>query len=161
MKKYARRIVLAVVLVGAGIIAGVNWPTTLEAESNAAVPGSVDDPVVTKSYVDEQIAKAGGGATQPETGGGSAKLEVVSVPNGKTLIASEGTEVVVRAGKAVVYTTDANGIADLTDGKDLTNGKSVPANHHILFPRAGRGVTTDPSYTKSLTLLVRGSYVIQ
>ncbi|MCM3628093.1 hypothetical protein M3194_12025 [Paenibacillus glycanilyticus] len=164
MKKYALRIVLTVVLVGAGIIAGVNWPTTLEAESNAAVPGSADDPVVTKSYVDEQIAKAGGsggGTTQPETGGGSAKLEVVSVPNGKTLIANEGTEVVVRAGKAIVYTTDSNGIADLTDGKDLTNGKSIPANHHILFPRAGRGVTTDPSYTKSLTLLVRGSYVIQ
>lgn len=165
MKKYVLRTVLAVVLVGAGIMAGVNWPTTLEAESNAAVPGSVDDPVVTKSYVDEQIAKAGsgggGGSTQPETGGGSAKLEVVSVPNGKKLIASEGTEVVVRAGKAVVYTTDANGVADLTAGKDLTNGKSIPSNHHILFPRAGRGVTTDPSYTKSLTLLVRGSYVIQ
>jgi hypothetical protein len=167
VKKYALRIVLAVVLVGAGIIAGVNWPTTLEAESNATVPGSADDPVVTKSYVDEQIAKAGGGSgssggsQQPETGGTSAKLEVVSVPAGKTLIANEGTEVVVRAGKAVVYTTDSNGVADLTDGKDLTNGKAIPANHHMLFPRAGRGVTTAAGYTKSLTLLVRGSYVIQ
>jgi hypothetical protein len=165
LKKYALRIVLAVVLVGAGLIAGVNWQTTLEAESNATVPGSVDDPVVTKSYVDEQIAKAGsgtgGGTTQPETGGTSAKLEVVAVPAGKVLIASEGTEVVVRAGKAVVYSTDANGIADLTDGKDLTNGKAIIANHHMLFPRAGRGVTTAPGYTKSLTLLVRGSYVIQ
>ncbi|MCK9858033.1 hypothetical protein [Paenibacillus sp. ATY16] len=166
MKKYALRIVLAVVLVGAGIIAGVNWPTTLEAESNAAVPGSADDPVVTKSYVDEQIAKAGsgsngGGTTQPETGSASAKLEVVSVPNGKILIANEGTEVVVRSGKAVVYSTDANGIADLTDGKDLTNGKSITANHHILFPRAGRGITTAPTYKGSLTVLVRGSYVIQ
>lgn len=162
MKKWTARIVIGAVLVVGGFGIGYLNPSAIEADGVSAVPGSVDDPVVTKSYVDELIAKSGGSTGGGSTGSGegtaAAKLEVVTVPNGKILIASEGTEVVVRSGKAVAYSPDSNGIADLTAGKDLTIGLTVPANHHILFPRAGRGITTDPSYTKTLTVLVRGAY---
>lgn len=161
MKKAMLRVVVGVLMLSTVIVISLNWSTISEADSNAVTPGSVDDPVVTKSYVDELLAQSGGGTGGGSTGSGegtSSKLEVVTVPNGKILVASEGTEVIVRSGKAVAYSPDANGIADLTAGKDLTIGMTVPANHHMLFPRAGRGITTDPSYTKTLTVLVRGAY---
>jgi len=161
MKKWIARIAVGALLVTGGFgIAYLN-PNAIDADSVSSVPGSIDDPVVTKSYVDEQVAKASGGG-KPEAGtGGSSTLEVVTVPNGKILIAADGAEIIVRGGKAVAYSTDTNGIADVTAGKDLIKGTTVPANHLIIFPRGGRGITTDPAYTKSLTVLVRGSYKIQ
>ncbi|MUT65033.1 hypothetical protein [Paenibacillus sp. NEAU-GSW1] len=156
-KKWIARLALGALLVFGGFGIGYLNANTIEADGAAAVPGSVEDPVVTKSYVDKLVAQGGGGASEQE----SNKLTVVTVPNAKTLIAAEGTEVIVRSGKAVAYSPDANGLADLTDGKDVFKGAPIPANHLILFPRAGRGITTDPAFTKSLTVLVRGSYSIQ
>ncbi|OME87155.1 hypothetical protein BK120_04005 [Paenibacillus sp. FSL A5-0031] len=163
MKKKVIRGLVAVVLVGAGVWVGVNFASPLEAESNALTPGSVEDPVVTKSYVDEQLAKLGGGTP----GGGTTTpvadtaLEVVTVPAGKTLMAGQGTEVIVRVGKAIAYSSDASGIADLTGGTDLTKGKAVPTNHLLLFPREGRGILPDPNQKNGLTVLVKGKYSLQ
>ncbi|MGG1634775.1 hypothetical protein [Paenibacillus sp. NRS-1760] len=163
MKKKVIRGLIAVVLVGAGVWVGVNFASPLEAESNALTPGSVEDPVVTKSYVDEQLAKLGGGTP----GGGTTTpvadtaLEVVTVPAGKTLMAGQGTEVIVRVGKAIAYSSDASGIADLTGGTDLTKGKAVPTNHLLLFPREGRGILPDPNQKNGLTVLVKGKYSLQ
>jgi hypothetical protein len=163
VKKKVIRGLVAVVLVGAGVWVGVNFASPLEAESNALTPGSVEDPVVTKSYVDEQLAKLGGGSP----GGGTtppvvdSALEVVTVPAGKTLMAGQGTEVIVRVGKAIAYSSDASGIADLTGGTDLTKGKAIPTNHLLLFPREGRGILPDPNQKNGLTVLVKGKYSLQ
>lgn len=159
MKQKVLRGVIAAILIGAGVWVGVNFASPLEAESNALTPGSAEDPVVTKSYVDEQLAKAGGGST--ETPGANTALEVVTVPAGKTLMAGQGTEVIVRVGKAIAYSSDASGIADLTGGTDLTKGKAVPTNHLLLFPREGRGILPDPNQKNGLTVLVKGSYTLQ
>lgn len=159
MKQKVLRGVVAAILIGAGVWVGVNFTSPLEAESNARTPGSAEDPVVTKSYVDEQLAKAGGGST--ETPGANTALEVVTVPAGKTLMAGQGTEVIVRVGKAIAYSSDASGIADLTGGTDLTKGKAVPTNHLLLFPREGRGILPDPNQKNGLTVLVKGNYTLQ
>nr|WP_240546542.1 hypothetical protein [Paenibacillus artemisiicola] len=154
---------------------GLKLPTLAEGDSASVVPGSVNDPIVTKSYIDKQVAdlvkaelaKQGGGgggqtgAGQSGGGGGFQQVEVVTVPVGKVLIAKDGAEFIVRAGKAVAYSTDSNGISDLTDGTDITNGKSVPNNHLILFPRGGRGVTPAPGQKTGLTVMVRGTYTSQ
>lgn len=170
MKQKGLRVLAAVVLVGAGVWAGVNFASPLEAESNALSPGSVEDPVVTKSYVDEQLAKLSGGSTGGSGGGSTggsgnaesaAALEVVTVPAGKTLMAGQGTEVIVRVGKAIAYSSDASGIADLTGGTDLTKGKAIPTNHLLLFPREGRGILPDPAQKNGLTVLVIGKYTLQ
>ncbi|WP_224725718.1 hypothetical protein [Paenibacillus vietnamensis] len=117
---------------------------------------------MTKSYVDEQLAKLNEGSSGGDSGTvGETALEVVTVPSGKTLMAGQGTEVIVRVGKAIVYSSDSNGIADLTGGEDLKNGTAITKNHLILFPRAGRGILPDPAQTNGLTVLVRGSYTIQ
>lgn len=166
MKKIATRMLVGAVLVLGGCWIGATLqPNSLEAESNALTPGSVEDPVVTKSYVDEQLAKLSGGAAGGNTGGteteASASLEVVVIPAGKTLIAAQGTQVIIRVGKAIVYSADGSGVSDLTDGSERTNGLSVPANHLLLFPRDGRGILPDPAQKNGLTALVIGGYKLQ
>jgi hypothetical protein len=168
----------AAVVVTAGVWVGMVAGNPLAANSNAVSPGTIEDPVVTKSYVDEQIAKLAGGGSignggtggnnggsnggqNGSEGGQAVKLEVVELPVGKTLMAAAGTEVVVRVGKAVAYSSDTNGISDLTGGADITSGKDVPTNHLLWFPRDGRGVKGHANEKYPLTLIVKGPYTIQ
>lgn len=180
MRKTLQAVMVAA-CIGVGIIIGMVWiEQNVSGDGVVTTPGSVDDPVVTKSYVDQKLGSQGGGMTaeavqqlldqakqeltqqvEEQLSANSNEVVVVSVPLGKTLIAKDGSEFVVRAGKAVAYSADANGISDLTDGKDITNGKSVPNNHLILFPRGGRGVQPDPKQKSGLTVLVRGQYQLQ
>lgn len=152
-------------LVTAGVWIGMVMAKPLEADSTVT-PGTIEDPVVTKSYVDEQIAELSAGGTTGGTGntGGSAstsELEVVEVPMGKTMMVSAGGEVVVRVGKAIAYSSTPDGISDLTGGIDIKSGKDVPTNHLIWFPRDGRGIKGHTEEIVPLIVLVKGSYIIQ
>lgn len=175
------KITAAAVLIGGGILAGSLINMQAEGAGVANQPGTSDDPVVTKSYVDQQIQKAlGGGAgngstttkpTTPDTGSGtgtstggaatSEGIEVVTLKPGQTLIAKAGSEFIVRAGKAIIYSADANGVADLTEGKDVPNGEAAASNHLLSFPREGRGIQVAEGQKMSVTVMVRGGYVIK
>ncbi|MEK0313652.1 hypothetical protein [Cohnella sp. 56] len=157
------------ILVAAAVVAGgVNWYQSAYADGQQTTPGYAGDPIVTKSYVDQKVAeliqaelaKAGAG----NAGGaaaGMAKLEVVTVPFGKKIVVEDGGELIVRTGKAIAYSTDANGLSDMTAGLDIAPGKPVATNHLILFPRGGRGVEADPKQKNGLTVLVRGGYALK
>lgn len=169
----------AVVVIGGSLWAGSLL--NLTAEGASVTPGSSEDPVVTKSYVDQviqQALKGGGGAsttpsvpttpttpTAPSSGGNagttSDAVEIVTVKPGQILIAGAGAEFVVRAGKAVIFSSDTNGVADLTDGVDIKNGGAVANNHLLSFPREGRGIQVLEGNTYSLTVMVRGAYSIR
>ncbi|AZN38542.1 hypothetical protein [Paenibacillus albus] len=174
-------IFIAAIIIGIGVVVQLSNDRNISAEGDV-VPGSVNDPVVTKSYIDQKVsdlvkaelAKQQGGQdntqlqktldefrAELQQNKGGQKVEVVTVPVGKRLVAKDGAEFVVRAGKAMAYSADSNGISDLTDGKDITNSKPVPNNHLILFPRGGRGVTAQVGQTSALTVLVRGDYELQ
>lgn len=170
----AWKVTAAVVLVGGGIWAGSLMNLTAEGAGVTNQPGTADDPVVTKSYVDQaiqQAIKGGGTTTTPTTNPGPSNNEgngissdavsIVDVKPGQILIASAGAEFVVRAGKAVIYSQDTNGVADLTDGKDITNGGLVANNHLLSFPRDGRGIQVQEGNKYNLTVMVRGGYKIQ
>ncbi|SDS98056.1 hypothetical protein SAMN05444162_2759 [Paenibacillaceae bacterium GAS479] len=195
--KSKKVVFFGILSIAAGIVIGANWSSISDnlggqawaAEATntpSSVPGTVDDPVVTKSYVDQKIAelKNGGGgtgstpaatatpkpstpppSTTPSPGDSSepadSGIKVINVPIGKTLIAADGAEVVVRGGKAVAYSPDSNGIADVTAGVDIKSGSSVPQNHLILFPRGGRGVGSAEGMKSGLTVMVRGEYEIK
>jgi hypothetical protein len=179
MKQAGRKLILAAVLLGGGALIGAQFTDKASGDGDVIAPGSVDDPVVTKSYVDQKLGQNNGMTSEEvqklldqmrqdltqqiteQLSTNSNEVVIVSVPQGKTLIAKDGAEFVVRAGKAVAYSADANGISDLTDGKDITNGKPVPNNHLILFPRGGRGVLPDLAQKTGLTVLVRGQYQLQ
>ncbi|HKM39050.1 MAG TPA: hypothetical protein VJ036_02150, partial [bacterium] len=87
-------------------------------------PGSEQDPLVAKSYVDSLIS-----------------LQVLELDQGAVVRGEAGTEMVLRGGQAVAVTTPQGGLADLTGGRDIQNGETVPANHLLLIPRSdGRGL---------------------
>ncbi|MFC4769990.1 hypothetical protein [Effusibacillus consociatus] len=123
--------------------------------TNDAVPGSADDPVVTKSYVDSKLA----GGT-PGTAAGS--FAVVKMQQGQILKASTeaGLEVILRNGTATAISGPGGGLSDVTAGVDLNTGNAVATNHLLLFARNdGRGLkitSGGDSY-----LVVRGAYTIQ
>ncbi|MNO28386.1 hypothetical protein D3C76_182790 [compost metagenome] len=170
------KISTAAVLLAGGVWAGSLLNVTAEGAGVGSQPGTADDPVVTKSYVDQQIQKAltGGTGTAPVATAtpspssaptapttSSNESVIVDVKPGQTLIASAGAEFIVRAGKAVIYSQDTNGVADLTDGKDLANGVAAPSNHLLSFPRDGRGITVQEGQTLGLVVMVRGGYTLK
>lgn len=161
---------LGVLIVGSSILVGsfLNFQVT----GAGTTPGTTDDPVVTKSYVDQQIQQAlnggGGGATNPtnptnptQPSQGTEEVKNVALKPGKILIADAGTEFIVRSGNAVIYTEVSSGVADLTDGKDLLNGQVAPKNHLLSFPREGRGIQVKEGQTSNLIVMVRGGYTIK
>ncbi|MGI6731506.1 MAG: hypothetical protein ACOX5F_06410 [Anaerovoracaceae bacterium] len=141
MKKVAAIFTLIIALSGLTMVAG----------ATATTPGSSDDPVVTKSYVDQQIAKL-------QRGGASQSYEPVSLSAGQRLIGHEGTEIILRSGEATAIDNGANGVSDITGAKDLMTGHSVGQNHLLLIPRSdGRGIEA----TTEIWVMVRGSYEIK
>lgn len=168
------KVVAAVALLGGSVWVGSLMNLKAEGAGVGNQPGTADDPVVTKSYVDQAIKQALNGGVTPSTpttpskGEGTASngsvsegVKIVEVKPGKILIASAGTEFIVRAGKAVIYSADSNGVADLTDGKDITNGGAVVNNHLLSFPKEGRGIQVLEGDTHNLTVMVRGGYQIK
>jgi hypothetical protein len=197
MKPYMK-VSLAALAIGVGVWVGSVYSNTAIG-AGTIQPGTADDPVVTKSYVDQQIQQAlggkistgsgntssgadnnaGNGSNTGSTGTGSSgstggdttlpplvsgasdALEIVMVKPGQQLIGASGAEFIVRSGKAVIVSEGTNGVADLTDGVDLTNGQEAPNNHLLSFPKDGRGITVLDGNKYSLTVMVRGGYSLK
>ncbi len=135
-----------------------------------AAPGSAQDPVVTKSYVDSVVSALQTKVdalekAQAEVPTGSAveapraaTFTVVEVAAGSRLIGGEGTQFILRSGSAAAIDNGANGVSDLTSGADLKGGAAVEKNHLLLVPRAdGRGI----SCTTKCYVMVLGDYTLQ
>lgn len=129
----------------------------------AADAGSEADPLVSKSYVDDKIeqvlAKIGSGSTSSGTATVSGTTFVpVNVAVGKTIIGGEGTEMILRAGKAGVVISGSEGISDVTTGQTLYNGHNATLNHlNIISRDDGRGFKV----TENAWFLVKGEYTIK
>lgn len=143
------------------------------------VPGSADDPIVTKSYVDEQVAnlkkELGGSAVTPPPASGNqgnggntedtakGALKVEKLVAGQKVVASEGTELIVRSGSVkVIAGENGDGIPDVTEGKDLKGGSAVPFNHLLLIPRSdGRGLHVVSAGSDGYSyIMIRGTYSV-
>jgi hypothetical protein len=108
--------------------------------ASSDVPGSLEDPVVSKSYVDAKTT-----------------FSPIEVTGGQLLIGAEGTEIILRSGEAAAIDNGENGVADLTSGTDLLTGSRIEPNHLLLIPRDdGRGITA----ISDVWVLVRGDYTI-
>ena len=128
------------------------FAVTVAAAAAADTPGTEGDPIVTKSYVDSQIARVSSGGTA------SATYAVVEVSAGQKLLGKSGTEIILRSGEATAIDNGANGVSDITAGKDLMTGQSIGQNHLLLVPKDdGRGIQA----TTDLFVMVRGAYSIQ
>ena len=112
--------------------------------SYAAQPGTDADPLITKSYIDSVV--------YPNT-----RFKLVTVPAKKSVIGTEGTEMILRMGECNVIGTQKGGVGDLTAGRDLKNGEPVTGNHHLICPiNDTRGVWT----ATECLILIKGEYTI-
>lgn len=116
--------------------------------------GTPSDPVVTKSYVDAALADL----RSQISASGASSFAVVVVEEGQKLIGTEGTEMVLRGGKATAIDNGIDGISDLTSGKDLKSPAAISKNHLLLVPRSdGRGIHCS---TRAY-VMVKGGYTIE
>jgi len=143
-------------------------------------PGTANDPLVTKSYVDElvqkkvaeEVAKIKGGITAPTstptptptpvtTPGESEGVTVIELKAGQILYAAAGAEFIVRTGKTLIVSSDDNGVPDVTSGKDIAPNGTIETNHLLIFPREGRGIKPDPKNKDGIFVMVKGNYILQ
>lgn len=130
-------------------------------------PGTSDDPVVTKSYIVDEVIpqikayideRFGAAASEGVVTSASDKFIVVNVSAGKSVICEAGTELILRMGKGTIIATEKGGLADTTAGYDLANGTEMPSNHLLIVPLAdGRGFRADTD----VLVMVKGAYTIQ
>jgi hypothetical protein len=180
VKQIAGATVIGISLLGVGFWLG-------GASAAGTEPGSSADPLVSKSYVDQLVAKladktyvdqvAAGMAAKSyvdqavsgtvsqayvdakvaELGSASA-FAVVNVPKGATVLGESGTELVLRGGKATAVVSQKGGILDATGGADLFQDQAVPPNHLLIIPVSdGRGLYAQTD----LILIVKGSYTVK
>lgn len=164
----------------------------------AGEPGSSSDPLVTKSYVDQQIAQLAAKINSSSSGSTSSSVssadfeqlktdvgdltkfvidalgsiqeldnkvsaiensfKVISMKKGQTLLLGGGSEVILRSGQATAISGESGTLVDVSSGKDLLNGASVPVQHLVIAPKGdGRGF----KITADAWLIVRGSYTIK
>ncbi|HOK43645.1 MAG TPA: hypothetical protein PLD49_08270 [Thermoclostridium caenicola] len=164
----------------------------------AGEPGSSSDPLVTKSYVDQQIAQLAAKINSSSGGSSSGNVNnatveqlkadvgdltrfvvdalsglqelkdrvaviengftVISLKKGQTLVLGGGSEVILRSGQATAISGESGTLVDVSAGKDLNNGVSVPVQHLIIAPKGdGRGL----KITADAYLIVRGGYTIK
>jgi len=144
----------------------------------SAQPGDAGDPLVTRRYVDERIARleaeidslrgqmglapvpAVDIPSQPMIQWGDAAaagvvpFEAVFVPAGYALTAEAGVEFILRSGHAIAV-SGADGMVNVTAGRDVVNGEEVPHNNLILVPRSdGRGL----SVITDSWIMIKGLY---
>lgn len=108
---------------------------------SANTPGSSEDPLVSKSYVDNAVL-----------------YEVVHLEANQKLLGDAGAEIILRSGEATAIGNGSNGVSDLTSGVDLMTTDRVNTNHLLLVPRNdGRGIQV---WTESY-VMVRGNYTVK
>lgn len=135
-----------------------------------AEPGASDDPLISKSYIENQLmpqikqyiesrlAEVGGGGSGGAAAVTADKFNVVNASAGQQIICSAGTELILRMGSASVIATEKGGIADTTDGFDLADGTFMPANHLLIVPVSdGRGVRA----TTDIIVMIKGGYTVK
>jgi len=140
-------------------------------------PGSLEDPLITKSYLEERLLSlqlsnesklsneelnfiiediTRSILSQGEIGGFNT-FEPVNVTTGEVIIGDEGTEIILRSGSALVFTEVENGLVNITTGKEHFNGDRVNLNNKLIVPRNdGRGVLV----TEDSWFIIRGNYTV-
>ncbi len=130
-------------------------------------PGGTDDPVVTKSYIVDKVIpdikayideRFGIAASEGVVTARPDSFLVVNVSAGKKVICEAGAEMILRMGSGTIIATAKGGLADVTDGYDLSNGTKMPSNHQLVVPVAdGRGFLADTD----VIVMIKGGYTIQ
>ena len=128
--------------------------------------GSRDDPLITRSYLDEVVQPELEQELQTEletaltdtTERGVFKL--LTLKTGQKVICAVGTELLPRFGEYTAYAYDAADVAlvDTTAGKPVDSGTKLTANHLYMVTIRDNGLT---AATDNAKVLVSGVYRIE
>ncbi len=114
-----------------------------------AQPGTDSDPVISLSYLKSVF--------KPEVKE-ELTFKVVNVSAGQALICDGGTELILRMGTANAIATAKGGLADVTSGYDVSDGKQINGNHHLIVPIGdGRGAKA----VTDCIFMIKGTYTVQ
>lgn len=155
MKTINARVVICVLLVlcaaaGLTVYAAFNY-------------GSKDDPLVTKSYLDEVLmpelveefnARLDALDSAPA---GSGAFSVLTLSRGQTVSCQVGCEIMLRIGTAVASGADSPALVDTTSGSTLDAGGALEKNHLYMATIVNNGLTAAGDSTK---ILIRGEYTV-
>lgn len=157
-KKKIITVLAAVVILAVGVGVGAYAASNFGTQADPLVAKSYLDQTVTpklqaefQSKLDEQVQLMEQQIASSSTG---LNFTAVTLTNGQTLKGSAGCEIILRSGTAAA--SGSSGLSDVTDGKLITSGASLTANHLCMVATQGDGVKANAS----VTLLVRGAYSI-
>ncbi|MEK3950083.1 hypothetical protein MHH57_22975 [Paenibacillus sp. FSL H7-0442] len=111
------KVSLAAVLLGGGIVAGSLMNNSVDGASSSGQPGTADDPVVTKSYVDQKIAQAIKGGTPASNTSSKTTSSTTPTTNATSNTTASGAS---GAGKtSTPEQTEALKVVDVKPGQKL------------------------------------------
>ena len=113
-------------LTGAAVLTGaVLFCSGITVGAATDEPGSAGDPLITLSYLEQQLEGVGGG------------YECITLKKGETLSLAQGAQVILYTGNATV----AGSLIDTTSGSLASAGKAVEKYHAYLAPADESGFT--------------------
>ncbi len=136
-KKIIILAVSGIIIFAAGMLVGAQ--TTDEA-------GSVNDPLITKSYLDMRLQDIDGSESV-------SSYKKVSLSKGKVLVGKEGTEIMLYQGNASSYST-SKGIVNVTVGEMAANGTTLGKYCVYLTPDSESGIKAE----SDIVIFVKGAY---
>ena len=143
VKKIA--IVLVIVIIGS---LGIFKAGMMVGAADEPKPGSVNDPLITKSYLESYIGSLGlsGNST-------SAGYVKVVLQKGSTLIGSEGTEIMLYSGSANAYVKGEQ-LVNVTIGEAYDDGMTLGKFCVYMCPDKSSGIVA----MSDVVVYVKGDY---
>lgn len=115
-------------ITGAAVLAGtVLFCSGMTVGAATSEPGSAGDPLITKSYLEAQLAGFSGG------------YECITLTKGQTLSLAQGAQVILYTGSVSV----TGSLIDTTAGSLSSAGTKAVKYHSYLAPADGSGFTAE------------------
>lgn len=148
MKKDKIKKVLTVAVILAIGVAAIFKAGMIVGAADDAKPGSVNDPLITKSYLDSYISSLG--LTGDSATSGYTK---VVLSKGSTLVGYEGTEILLYSGSANAYAKEAE-LINLTMGEAYGDGMTLGKYCVYMCVDSSSGIKA----TSDAVVFVKGKY---
>lgn len=143
MKKIA--IVLVIVIIGS---VGLFKAGVMVGAAGEAKPGSVNDPLITKSYLESYISSLGLSDDSKTSG-----YSKVVLKKGATLIGAEGTEIMLYSGSANAYAKNEK-LVNLTMGEACDDGMTLGKFCVYMCPDKSAGFVA----VSDVVVYIKGTY---
>ena len=115
-------------MAGAAVLAGtLLFCSGMTVGAATGEPGSAGDPLITRSYLEQQLKQVGG------------RYECITLKKGETLLLAQGSQAVLYSGSVTV----TGNLINLTEGSVVSAGGKAEKYHSYLAPTDGSGFTAD------------------